>query len=118
MSKIPPDKKRSLLPIPDRAAEAIARKYGYDQVVILARRLGDHPEPRGEAITTYGVDPDHSVVAAGMGNTIKRIALWPSNQDIAKLHALYDELVDDCYNHTKPWEREPQIEAFGRLLGR
>jgi len=31
---------RALLPIPISSAEAIAKKYGYDQVVILARRVG------------------------------------------------------------------------------
>jgi hypothetical protein len=37
--------------IPVTAAKAIAEKYGYDQVIILARKVG---EGGGEHMTTYG----------------------------------------------------------------
>lgn len=39
-------------PIPISAAERIAKSYGQDQVVIIARRVGEEPEPCGEHVTT------------------------------------------------------------------
>lgn len=68
-------------PIPVGAARDIAERYRYDQVVILARRVGDDPEPHGEHITTYGRDRQHCDVAALMGDTLKRIAGWPDTPD-------------------------------------
>ena len=38
-------------PIPISAAEKVAKAYGYDQVVIIARKVGDGG---GEHCTTYG----------------------------------------------------------------
>jgi hypothetical protein len=38
-----------MTPIPISAAKAIAIKYGYDQIVIIARAVGE-----GEHVTTYG----------------------------------------------------------------
>lgn len=62
-------------PIPIEAGERIAKEYGYDQVVIVARKVG----PDGlEHVTTYGVDKAHCDVAAGMGNFFKhRLMGWP-----------------------------------------
>jgi hypothetical protein len=58
-------------PIPISAAEHIAKEYGYDQVVIIARKVGNDPDPHGEHVTTYGVDKGHCDVAAHMGNFLK-----------------------------------------------
>lgn len=112
------DPNRPLLPIPIKAAEAIAKKYGYDQVVVLARRVGDHPLPSGEHITTYGIDPTHCDVAALMGSTLKRIAQWPSQQDVNDLNMLYDDLADGLFDYEDHDARLQQIEALRRLLGR
>lgn len=62
-------------PIPIEAAKHIAETYGYDQVVIVARKVG----PEGcEHVTTYGVDPEHSGVAARIGNFFKhKLMGWP-----------------------------------------
>jgi len=112
------DPNRPLLPIPIKAAEAIAKKYGYDQVVVLARRVGENPLPSGEHITTYGIDATHCEVAATMGSTLKRIAQWPSYQDAADLNALHDDLADGGFDYLEYDDRVRQISALGRLLGR
>lgn len=57
--------------IPIAAAERIAKQYGYDQVVIIARKVGQAPDPNGEHVTTYGVDKGHCDVAAHIGNFLK-----------------------------------------------
>jgi len=65
-------------PIPVHEALSIASAYGYDQVIIIARRVGDDPAPHGEHVTTYGVGIEHCGVAARVGNYIKhRIMGWP-----------------------------------------
>lgn len=53
-------------PIPISAAKLIAKKYGYDQVVVVARAVGE-----GEHCTTYGKDKANCDVAAHIGNFIK-----------------------------------------------
>ncbi|WP_395026558.1 hypothetical protein [Comamonas odontotermitis] len=69
---------RQMLEIPISAAKEIADSYGYDQVVIIARRVGDDPDPHGEHVTTYGRDKAHCGVAARVGNYIKhKIMGWP-----------------------------------------
>lgn len=68
---------RPMLPIPIEAAKQIAKAYGYDQVVIIARRVGESPAPHGERVTTYGVTKAHCAVAARVGNFIKhKIMQW------------------------------------------
>jgi hypothetical protein len=58
----------AMTPIPIEAAKKIAELYGYDQVMIYARRVGAGEReleinPRadvgGEHMTTYGVNKDH-----------------------------------------------------------
>jgi len=64
--------------IPISAARVIAEAYGYHQVVIIARCVGDDPAPHGEHVTTYGVDKEHCAVAARIGDFIKhKIMGWP-----------------------------------------
>jgi hypothetical protein len=58
-------------PIPTSAAERIAKEFGYDQVVIIARKVGDAPDPHGEHCTTYGIDKAHCAVAARIGDFLK-----------------------------------------------
>lgn len=65
-------------PIPISAAGAIAVKYGYDQVIVIARKVGDDG---GEHVTTYGRDNNHCEVAARIGNFIKhKIMKWQESQ--------------------------------------
>jgi len=64
-------------PIPIKAAERIAHEYGYDQVVIIARKTGDAVDGGGEHCTTYGVDKTHCKIAADIGNFLKyKIMKW------------------------------------------
>jgi hypothetical protein len=63
---------RPMKPISIAAAKNIADRYGYDQVIIVARRVGEDPAPHGEHCTTYGVTPEHCDVAARCGNRLKR----------------------------------------------
>lgn len=61
--------------IPIAAAQRVAEQYGYDQVVIIARKVG---EDGGEHVTTYGVDKANCDVAARIGNFIKSLIMrWP-----------------------------------------
>ncbi len=57
--------------IPTTAGKEIAEKYGYDQVVIIARKTGPEPAANSEYVTTYGVNKLHCDVACAMGNWIK-----------------------------------------------
>ena len=63
-------------PIPIRAARLIAEKYGYSQVVIIARAVG-----AGEHCTTYGVDKANCDVAARIGDFLKyKVMGWAASQ--------------------------------------
>lgn len=60
-------KKRPVMKrIPITAAKAIAERYGYDQVVIVARSVGN-----GEHVTTYGTSKVHCDIAARIGDHLK-----------------------------------------------
>lgn len=63
-------------PIPVTVAEAIAKEYGYDQIIIYARRPGDDPAPHGEHMTTYGSTKQHCLIAARMGAKLKHLMGW------------------------------------------
>lgn len=52
--------------IPIEAAKKIAEEYDYDQVVIIARKVG-----RNEHVTTYGKDKENCDVAARIGDFLK-----------------------------------------------
>lgn len=64
-------------PIPIAAATRIATSYGYDQVIIIGRKVGDAPAPCGEHVTTYGVSPEHCDAAARAGRALQRFMQWP-----------------------------------------
>ena len=55
-------------PIPISAAKRVAELYGYDQVIIIARKCGDGGR---EHCTTYGVNEEHCRVAARCGDFLK-----------------------------------------------
>jgi hypothetical protein len=56
--------------IPIKAAQRIADDYGYDQVIIYARKVGQGPGS-GEHVTTYGVNKDHCNAAGLIGDHLK-----------------------------------------------
>ena len=65
-------------PIPISAAKLIAEKYEYDQVVVIARKVGSDG---GEHVTTYGVDKTHCNVAAQTGDFLKyKVMGWTRNE--------------------------------------
>ena len=64
-------------PIPIRAAKAIAKKYDYDQVIILGRKVGAVGES-GEHMTTYGINKANCAAAERIGNFLKfQVMGWP-----------------------------------------
>lgn len=70
--------------IPISAAKHIAEDYGYDQVVIYGRKVGDDPDPHGEHLTTYGVDKVHCAVAAKISKHLQRVMGWkPKSEEVA-----------------------------------
>ena len=80
---------RPMVPIPISAAKMIADAYGYDQVIVIARRVGKAPAPSGEHCTTYGQTPDHCAAAAQIGNHLKhRVMGWPDEIDEENLDRL------------------------------
>ncbi|WP_193746455.1 hypothetical protein [Ruegeria sp. ANG-R] len=68
-------------PIPITAAKRVADDFGYDQVVIIARRVGEEPDPCGEHVTTYGRSKAHCSVAAQIGDFLKfKVMGWVSER--------------------------------------
>jgi hypothetical protein len=76
--------------IPIGAARDIAEKYGYDQVVIYARKVDEVGFIHGgEHMTTYGRNKVHCDVAARIGKTLQKFMGWnvadpPTQPDPAK----------------------------------
>jgi len=67
--------------IPIAAAQRIADDYGYDQIIIIARKVGEAPAPHGEHCTTYGVDKAHCAVAGRIGDFLKfKVMGWVKEQ--------------------------------------
>jgi len=61
-------------PIPISSAKNIAEKYGYDQVMIYARKVGEHGQ---EHMTTYGVNLEHCNAIAKITNFLQtKIMGW------------------------------------------
>ncbi len=59
-------------PIPIGAAKQIADRWGYDQVIIIARKVGE-----GEHVTTYGRDEKNCDIAGRIGDFLKyEIMKW------------------------------------------
>lgn len=68
-----------MIPIPIKAAQDIAKKYGYEQVVIVARMTG---KDGGEHVTTYGINSIHCNVAAQIGNFFKyKLMSWERDKE-------------------------------------
>jgi len=77
-------------PIPIAAARRIAIAYGYDQVIIVARRVSNPGDEHagGEHCTTYGVDKANCDVAARIGNFFKhKLMGWTGRCDCAAREA-------------------------------
>lgn len=71
-------------PIPVHAARHIAEYYGYDQVVIIARKVGEGPGS-GEHCTTYGRDEANCAVAARCGDFLKyKVMGWVKENEMSE----------------------------------
>lgn len=65
-------------PIPISTAEHIAKQYGYDQIVIIGRKVGEDGK---EHCTTYGVDKVNCDVAARIGDFLKyKVMGWVNEE--------------------------------------
>lgn len=63
--------------IPIKAARQIADAYGYDQVMVYARKVGE-----GEHMTTYGVNKEHCSAIARVASFLQReIMGWTKNSE-------------------------------------
>ncbi|WP_279480301.1 hypothetical protein [Aureimonas sp. SK2] len=79
------------LPIPVSAAQEICVAYGYDQIIILARRVGDEDDAGGEHLTTYGLTDEHSNAAAQIGFHLRsKVMGW--HGDVVMSRAMVDVL--------------------------
>lgn len=80
-AKRPPRAKKSMQRIPISAGKLIAQSYGYDQVVIVARKTG----PGGsEHVTTYGISKVHCEVAAQIGEFFKHKLMGWAQREATK----------------------------------
>lgn len=72
-------------PIPIKEAKRISQEFGYDQVIIYARRTTERGGKRGgEHMTTYGVNKAHCAAAAKIGNFLKyKIMGWVKDDTTA-----------------------------------
>lgn len=68
-------------PIPIKTAETIAKNYGYDQIIIIGREVG---EPGAEHVTTYGRNKEHCAAAARIGNYLKYEVMEWTRSPLAK----------------------------------
>jgi hypothetical protein len=58
-------------------AKDYARRFGYDQVVIIGRSCTTEGVSGGESVCTYGKTNEHATVAAQIGEFLKyRIMKW------------------------------------------
>ncbi|UWR74102.1 hypothetical protein [Phaeobacter inhibens] len=61
--------------LPIKSARDIAETHGWDQVIVVARKVGDDGF---EHVVTYGKDAAHCEAAARAGNAIKHhLMKWP-----------------------------------------
>ncbi len=68
--------------IPIEAAKKIAKEYGYDQVMIYARKVDTPEKTGGEHMTTYGVNKKHCDAMARIGKFLQsKIMKWASKNE-------------------------------------
>ena len=94
MSEPPKPKQNPMVPIPVSAGALLSRQYGYDQVIIIGRRVGKGVGS-GEHVTTYGRNPEHCSVAARAGNYLKhKVMGWPEDPtDMDQAAKVIDRLL-------------------------
>lgn len=99
---------RPAKPIPVVAARSIAEQYAYDQVIIIARKVG---EGGLEHVTTYGRDKDHCAAAARIGDFLKfKVMGWVREE----MTVHYDHRVSELLEANNR-EVERRRAAEGKL---
>ena len=59
--------------------EALCTKYGFNQVIVLARKVGEHGY---ENLGTHGTDMEHSNAAAAIGEHLRKDVLgWTESPE-------------------------------------
>lgn len=92
-----------MIPIPISAAKEIAINFGYDQVIIVARKTG---ESGGEHVTTYGKNQNHCKISARVGAFLKN--------EVMKWHGLprwFGRIVYSGEGIVKEQEFKTEAEA-------
>lgn len=77
--------------IPIEEAKKISKQYGYEQVIIIGRKVDTEEELGHETVTTYGKDKVHCEIAAKTGDFLKyKVMGWeypqPLTEDRRKEH--------------------------------
>ena len=95
--------------IPIIAARRLALKYGFDQIVIIARKVGPQGVG-GEHVTTYGVDKANCDAAARIGNVLKHAVMgWPLAEDDM---ALARRALDEWFGGREKWPPIHKLDAL------
>jgi hypothetical protein len=69
-------------PVPVEDAKRIALDNNFDQVIIIARKVGENGF---ESVTTYGVNKEHCEVAAKTGDYLKyKVMGWEFPQPLTE----------------------------------
>lgn len=104
-------------PIPVSAAKRIAADFGYNQVVVFGRRVGQVPEPHGEHLTTYGANPEHCAIAARMGEVLSKFGQERWAMSEPKMPEAFVRCLERHGAESLPWKREPcEGEAWGATV--
>ena len=97
--------------IPVESARAIALEFGWDQVIVIARRVG-----HGEHVTTYGIDPAHAAAAAAGGNALKGVMGWPEPECKAEPNHIGEHYWARAWRNRFIDERREHYRASGDVF--
>lgn len=107
---------RPMKPIPISAAKEIAEKYGYDQIIIYARRVDTEDETGGEHMTSYGVDEAHCAAAQLIAHHLQKDKMnWtdpvpPSKTGNRELDRLLYNAVE-AFKRLPPEEQDAMMKT-------
>lgn len=81
--------------IPISAGRHIAEKWGYDQVIIIARKVDTEEKKGGEHMTTYGVNKLHCKVIAKAGRFLQeKVMGWFADENNIDAVAISRECLE------------------------
>lgn len=100
-------------PIPISAAKRIAQDCGYDQVVIIARKVGQDADPHGEHVTTYGINREHCSVAAKVGDFLKyKVMGWDPPAETESFQSRVHPWLLECFGAEIASDRDERNHRF------